>query len=148
MEVSERGLNLIKRFEGLSLKPYICPSGHKTIGYGNTFYEDGTKVSMDDKPITIKRAEMLLKLIVDKFAIGVKKVLKVPLEQYQFDAVISFAYNVGLGSLKSSTLLKKINSGEFKEASEEFGKWNKASGKVLTGLTKRREAERQMFIGL
>jgi lysozyme len=148
MEVSERGLNLIKRFEGLSLKPYICPSGHKTIGYGNTFYEDGTKVSMDDKPITIKRAEMLLKLIVDKFAIGVKKVLKVPLEQYQFDAVISFAYNVGLGSLKSSTLLKKINNSEFKEASEEFGKWNKASGKVLTGLTKRREAERQMFIGL
>jgi lysozyme len=85
---------------------------------------------------------------VDKFAIGVKKVLKVPLEQYQFDAVISFAYNVGLGSLKSSTLLKKINNSEFKEASEEFGKWNKASGKVLTGLTKRREAERQMFIGL
>jgi len=122
--------------------------GIKLSAMGNTFYEDGTKVSMDDKPITIKRAEMLLKLIVDKFAIGVKKVLKVPLEQYQFDAVISFAYNVGLGSLKSSTLLKKINNSEFKEASEEFGKWNKASGKVLTGLTKRREAERQMFIGL
>jgi len=91
---------------------------------------------------------MLLKLIVDKFAIGVEKVLKVPLEQNQFDAVVSFAYNVGLGSLKSSTLLKKINNSEFKEAYKEFGKWNKAKGTVLTGLTLRREAERQMFIGL
>jgi lysozyme len=148
MEVSERGLNLIKRFEGLSLKPYLCPAKIPTIGYGNTFYEDGTKVAMDDKPITIKRAEMLLKLIVDKFAIGVEKVLKVPLEQNQFDAVVSFSYNVGLGSLKSSTLLKKINDGKFLEASKEFGRWNKANGKILDGLTKRREAERQMFIGL
>jgi len=148
MEVSERGLNLIKRFEGLSLKPYLCPAKIPTIGYGNTFYEDGTKVAMDDKPITIKRAEMLLKLIVDKFAIGVEKVLKVPLEQNQFDAVVSFSYNVGLGSLKSSTLLKKINDGKFLEASKEFGRWNKANGKILDGLTKRREAERLLFIGL
>jgi lysozyme len=148
MEISVRGLNLIKRFEGLSLKPYICPSGHFTIGYGNTYYEDGTKVAMDDKPITIKRAEMLLKLIVDKFAIGVEKVLKVPLEQNQFDAVVSFSYNVGLGNLKSSTLLKKINDGKFLEASKEFGKWNKAKGKILDGLTKRREAERLLFIGI
>jgi len=148
MEVSERGLNLIKRFEGLSLKPYLCPAKIPTIGYGNTYYEDGTKVAMDDKPITAKRAEMLLKLIVDKFAIGVEKVLKVKLEQNQFDAVVSFAYNVGLGNLKTSTLLKKINNSEFKEAYKEFGKWNKAGGKVLTGLTLRREAERQMFIGI
>jgi lysozyme len=148
MEVSVRGLNLIKRFEGLSLKPYLCPAKIPTIGYGNTFYEEGTKVAMDDKPITIKRAEMLLKLIVDKFAIGVEKVLKVPLEQNQFDAIVSFAYNVGLGSLKSSTLLKKINDGKFLEASKEFGRWNKANGKILDGLTKRREAERQMFINL
>jgi len=148
MEVSVRGLNLIKRFEGLSLKPYLCPAKIPTIGYGNTFYEEGTKVAMDDKPITIKRAEMLLKLIVDKFAIGVEKVLKVPLEQNQFDAVVSFSYNVGLGSLKSSTLLKKINDGKFLEASKEFGRWNKANGKILDGLTKRREAERLLFIGL
>jgi lysozyme len=148
MEVSERGLNLIKRFEGLSLKPYLCPAKIPSIGYGNTYYEDGTKVTMDDKPITAERAEKLLKLIVDKFAIGVEKVLKVPLEQNQFDAVVSFAYNVGLGNLKSSTLLKKINDGKFLEASKEFGRWNKADGKILDGLTKRREAERQMFIGL
>jgi len=148
MEVSERGLSLIKRFEGLILKPYLCPAKIPSIGYGNTYYEEGTKVTMDDKPITTERAEMLLKLIVDKFAIGVEKVLKVKLEQNQFDAIVSFAYNVGLGNLKSSTLLKKINSSEFKEAYKEFGKWNKAKGKVLTGLTLRREAERQMFIGL
>jgi len=148
MEVSERGLNLIKRFEGLILKPYLDVVNVPTIGYGNTFYEDGTKVAMNDKPITTERAEMLLKLIVDKFAIGVEKVLKVKLEQSQFDAIVSFAYNVGLGNLKSSTLLKKINNSEFKEAYKEFGKWNKANGKVLTGLTLRREAERQMFIGL
>jgi len=148
MKVSEKGINLIKRFEGLILKPYLCPAKIPTIGYGNTFYEDGTKVTMNDKPITAEMAEKLLKITVNNFALKVQEIIKVTLLQHQFDAIVSFAYNVGIGNLKKSTLLKKINNSEFKEAIFEFGKWNKAGGKVLKGLTTRREAERQMFIGL
>ena len=146
MTVSDKGIELIKKFEGLSLKPYICPSGHSTIGYGNTFYEDGSKVTMSDKLITAERATAMLKVVVSQFAVGVAKLITFKgVSQHQFDALVSFAYNVGLGNLKSSTLLKRVNKNEMELASMEFKKWDKAGGKVLAGLTKRREAEAMLF---
>ena len=146
MTVSDKGIELIKKFEGLSLKPYICPSGHSTIGYGNTFYEDGSKVTMSDKLITPERATAMLKVVVSQFAVGVAKLITFKgVSQHQFDALVSFAYNVGLGNLKSSTLLKRVNKNEMELASMEFKKWDKAGGKVLAGLTKRREAEAMLF---
>ena len=146
MEVSNKCIELIKKFEGLSLKPYLCPARIPTIGYGNTFYEDGTKVTMSDKLITAERATAMLKVVVSQFAVGVAKLITFKgVSQHQFDALVSFAYNVGLGNLKSSTLLKRVNKNEMELASMEFKKWDKAGGKVLAGLTKRREAEAMLF---
>jgi lysozyme len=146
MIVSDKGIELIKKFEGLSLKPYLCPARIPTIGYGNTFYEDGTKVTMSDKLITAERATAMLKVVVSQFAVGVAKLITFKgVSQHQFDALVSFAYNVGLGNLKSSTLLKRVNKNEMELASMEFKKWDKAGGKVLAGLTKRREAEAMLF---
>lgn len=146
MTVSDKGIELIKKFEGLSLKPYLCPARIPTIGYGNTFYEDGTKVTMSDKLITAERATAMLKVVVSQFAVGVAKLITFKgVSQHQFDALVSFAYNVGLGNLKSSTLLKRVNKNEIELASMEFKKWDKAGGKVLAGLTKRREAEAMLF---
>ncbi len=146
MTVSDKGIELIKKFEGLSLKPYLCPARIPTIGYGNTFYEDGTKVTMSDKLITPERATAMLKVVVSQFAVGVAKLITFKgVSQHQFDALVSFAYNVGLGNLKSSTLLKRVNKNEMELASMEFKKWDKAGGKVLAGLTKRREAEAMLF---
>lgn len=146
MTVSDKGIELIKKFEGLSLKPYLCPARIPTIGYGNTFYEDGSKVTMSDKLITAERATAMLKVVVSQFAVGVAKLITFKgVSQHQFDALVSFAYNVGLGNLKSSTLLKRVNKNEMELASMEFKKWDKAGGKVLAGLTKRREAEAMLF---
>ena len=146
MTVSDKGIELIKKFEGLSLKPYLCPARIPTIGYGNTFYEDGNKVTMSDKLITAERATAMLKVVVSQFAVGVAKLITFKgVSQHQFDALVSFAYNVGLGNLKSSTLLKRVNKNEMELASMEFKKWDKAGGKVLAGLTKRREAEAMLF---
>ena len=147
MLISKNGLNLIKKFEGFSSKPYLCPANVPTIGYGNTFYEDGTKVTLQDNPITEERASELLEFIANKnFGRFVNVTVKVPINQNQFDALVSFAYNLGNGSLQQSTLLKKINDSDYIGASEEFLKWNKSGGKVLSGLTKRRSAEQELFL--
>ena len=147
MKISSRGLDLIKEFEGLSLKPYLDVVNVPTIGWGNTYYPDGKKVTLNDKPIDELKANELLEYIANKdFGSFVSKVVKVPLNQNQFDALVSFAYNVGNGSLQNSTLLKKLNSGDYQGASNEFLKWNKSGGKVLNGLTKRREKERALFL--
>lgn len=146
MKISNKGLELIKTFEGLSLKPYLDAVNIPTIGYGSTYYEDGTKVTMKDKPITEQRACEILEYIANKdFGSNINKVVKVSLTQLQFDALVSFAYNLGLGNLRTSTLLKKVNDKDFKGAALEFPKWNKAGGKVLPGLTARRLAEKELF---
>lgn len=144
--ISDNGLNLIKQFEGLRLKPYLDAVGVPTIGYGNTFYENGQKVSINDAPITEQRATELLRLVVAKFEKGVSGCLKVEVTQNQFDALVSFAYNVGLGNLQKSTLLRLINQGNFKAAAEQFTRWNRAGGRILNGLTRRREAEKALFL--
>lgn len=147
MQLSEKGLNLIKEFEGFRSNPYKCSAGVATIGYGSTYYRNGKKVSMSDKPISEDEANSLLAYIANKdFGEFVNKVVKVELNQNQFDALVSFAYNLGNGNLQNSTLLKKVNQKDFVGASKEFVKWNKAGGKELIGLTKRREKERDLFL--
>lgn len=141
MTPSPRALDLIKQFEGLKLSAYICPAGVPTIGYGTT-----KGVRMGDT-ITAAEAERMLAQDVEKFAKGVREAVKVPLEQHEFDALVSFAYNVGLGAFRTSTLLRLLNAGDKEAAAKQFDRWNKAGGKPLAGLTRRRAAERKLFEG-
>jgi len=146
MKVNKDGLYLIAEFEGLSLKPYMCPAKKATIGYGNCYYRDGRKVTMLDNPITKEEALELLKVIVDSFAKQVDKLVSTPLNQNQINAVVSFAYNVGIGNLKNSTLLKLINKDHNQLAiSNEFLKWINVGGKKSNGLEKRRIKESQIY---
>lgn len=146
MTISEKGLKLIKKYEGFRNHPYKCSAGIPTIGYGNTYYEDGTRVKLSDEPITIKRGEKLLEMVVKQFEQGVNKLVKVDLNQNQFDALVSFAYNVGLGALAKSTLLKKINNNPFDEnILYQFKRWDKANGVSLKGLRKRRNEEAFLY---
>ena len=147
MKISNNGLELIKQFEGLSLKPYLDAVNIPTIGYGSTYYEDGTKVTLKDKPITEERATQLLEFIANKtFSENINKVVKVPLNQNQFDALVSFAYNIGNKNFNWSTLLKKLNLSDYEGASQEFGRWNQANGKILNGLVLRRQKEKELFL--
>lgn len=145
MIISSKLRELVKHFEGCKLTAYVCSAGHNTIGYGNTFYENGVKVKPGDK-ITQQRAEELLDVILIKFVQQTNEVIKSSVNQNQRDALTDFAYNCGLGNLKSSTLLKKVNADpNDKTIREEFMKWNKGGGKVLNGLTRRREAEANLY---
>ena len=145
-KINKAGIDLVKQFEGLSLKPYKCPADIPTIGYGATYYEDGKKVTLQDPNITEARAEQLLVAHLDKFCKIVESLVKVTLTDNQFAALVSFTYNLGEGNLKSSTLLKKLNASNYADTATEFEKWNKAAGKVLAGLTKRRQAEKALFL--
>ena len=140
MTPSPRCVELVKHFEGFRAKPYLCPAGVPTIGYGHT---EG--VSLSDPPITQESAAALLEEDLAVFAAGVARLLTAPVAQIQFDALVSFAYNVGLGNLQRSTLLKKVNAGDLAGAAREFAKWTKAQGRELPGLVKRRAAERALF---
>ncbi len=146
MKISENGLNLIKQFEGFSSTPYLCPAKIPTIGGGSTYYPDGKKVTLQDKEITEEKAFEILEYIANKdFGSNINKVVKVPLNQNQFDALVSFAYNIGNGNFNSSTLLRWLNQGNYKEASMQLLRWDKSKGIVLNGLTKRRKAEKALF---
>ncbi|WP_048331013.1 lysozyme [Bizionia psychrotolerans] len=146
MKTSIEGLNLIKKYESFRNHPYLCPSEIPTIGFGNTYYEDGTKVKLSDSPITIKQAETLLKSTVKKFEEGVNDLVEVDLNQNQFDAIISFVYNIGLGAFEDSTLLKRINNNpEDEDIKYQFSRWNKADGKILKGLKRRRNEEAFLY---
>jgi lysozyme len=145
MKLNKAGEDLIKSFEGLRLTAYKCSANKDTIGYGNTFYEDGTPVKQGDK-ITKERAESLFELISASFAMKVSPLIKSTINENQFGALVSFAYNAGVGNLQKSTLLKKVNANP-SDASirDEFMKWDKAAGKKLAGLTKRRRAEADLY---
>ena len=137
---------LCRRFEGLYLRPYLCPAGVPTIGYGATFYEDGTKVSLRDKPITKDRAEALLTWHLEYgFLPSVTRLCTGADTPERLAALLDFAFNLGLGNLKASTLRKRVNQGDWLDAKVQIMKWNKAGGKILKGLTRRREAERQLL---
>jgi lysozyme len=139
--ITKEGLELIKSFEGLRLETYLCPANIPTIGYGST----GSHVKMGMK-ITETEAEDLLIEDLERFEVGVEKLCKVQLSDNEFSALVSFSFNVGLGALEKSTLLKVLNSGDKVGAAPQFLRWNKAGGKVLNGLTKRREAEMKLFL--
>lgn len=148
MKINDAGLSLIKRFEGLELVGYPDPApGNKglpiTIGYGSTRIF-GRLVKLGEK-ITLAQAEAQLKLDVQVFENGVMRLVKVPLTPNQFSALVSFAYNVGLGNLQSSTLLKLLNAKQYHLVPAQFLRWNKAAGKVMKGLVNRRQAEAQLF---
>ena len=146
MKLDKKGLDLIAEFEGLSLKPYLCSAKVPTIGYGSTFYENGTKVKLTDAPITKQRAEQLLKNTADKFAEKVAVLITKPITQNQFNALVSFAFNVGVSALKVSTLLKLVNNNpNDANIAKEFLRWNKAGGRVVQGLTNRRIKESALY---
>ncbi|AVG37688.1 TPA: lysozyme [Enterobacter asburiae] len=145
MQTSEKGIALIKQFEGCKLTAYQDSVGVWTIGYGWTQPVDGKPIRAG---MTIKQetAERLLKTGLVSYESDVSRLVKVGLTQGQFDALVSFTYNLGARSLSTSTLLRKLNSGDYAGAADEFLRWNKAGGKVLNGLTRRREAERALFL--
>lgn len=136
-----RNKEIIKQSEGLRLEAYLCPAGVWTIGYGHT-----GKDVVEGMKITRGEAEKLLEGDLEKFEKDILKMVKVGLTQNQFDALVSFTYNVGGGALKTSTLLKKLNAGDYMGAADEFLKWTKAGGKELPGLVKRRRTERALFL--
>jgi GH24 family phage-related lysozyme (muramidase) len=146
MKTNELGLDLIKSFEGMRLVPYKDSVGIPTIGIGATFYQDGRKVSMTDKPMTEAQVTDLLRFHIQKFEQGVLGLVKVPLNSNQFSALVSFSFNVGTGNLQTSTLLKKLNALDYTGAADEFLKWAKAKGQELPGLVRRRKAERDLFL--
>ena len=140
MKPSERGLALIRQFEGLRLSAYKCPAGVSTIGYGTT---KGVKMG---QTITRDEADRMLAEDAQRFADRVAALVKVPLSQNQIDALTSFVYNVGPTAFANSTLLRVLNAGLYKDASDQFLRWNKAANNVIAGLTRRRIAERELFL--
>jgi lysozyme len=145
-KVSSKGLDIIKKYEGFSSKPYLCPSKVITIGYGSTYYEDGSKVKLTDSPITQERATELLEALLVSFERAVDSYCTDSINQNQFDSLVSFAYNCGVGNLKSSTLLRKVNVNPNNPTiKDEFLKWTKGGGKTLSGLVRRRTEEAQLY---
>jgi lysozyme len=145
-KTSQKGIDLIKSFEGFSAKPYLCPAKICTIGYGATFYPNGKKVTMNDKAITEAEAVELLKNMLISFEKYVDSYCVDSINQNQFDALVSFCYNLGPNNLKKSTLLKKVNANPNDETiKDEFMKWVKSNGKTLKGLVRRREAESALY---
>jgi lysozyme len=142
--INQATKELILKYEALKLKPYLCEAGVPTIGIGSTVYSDGTKVKLSDKPITEDKAWKLFYVILKQYSDAVTKAVHVPLTDNQYGALVSFTYNVGIGAFKSSTLLRKLNDKDY-NVGMEFAKWNKVNHKVSNGLTKRRQAEWELF---
>ena len=145
---SSLGLNLIKKYEGLRLNAYLCPASVVTIGYGSTKYPNGKKVLLGEKLSGEKEATQLLLATLDPYEAAVNKHLP-NINQCQFDALVSFCYNVGTGAFIKSTLLKKakVNNAD-PSILDEFLRWNKAAGKVMNGLTNRRREEANLYFSI
>jgi GH24 family phage-related lysozyme (muramidase) len=148
MGISENGIHLIKQFEGFRKFLYNDPVGHCTIGYGTLVHKgmcNGTEPLEYKAGISEQRATELLIKKVEQFAEAINALVHVPLNQNQFDALVSFVYNVGAGALQRSTLLKELNRGNYEKVPFELRKWVKAAGRTLPGLVKRREAEAALY---
>ncbi len=149
MQLSDVGFQLIAEFEGFRSAPYLDAVGIPTIGYGNTYYTDGRKVKMSDKPISRDEAKALKLAIINKdFAPAVRRVIQgvpIPVTQGMFDAMVSLAYNIGTGAFAKSSVVRHLKQGNKEAAADAFLLWNKAGGRVLNGLTRRRQAERRVF---
>ncbi|WP_407507355.1 lysozyme [Acinetobacter baumannii] len=142
---SDVGVDLISSFEGTRTTAYDDGVGIWTIGTGTTVYPNGVKVKQGDT-CTPEQAKVYFKHDLAKFEKTVNEAVTVPLNQNQFDALVSLTYNIGSGAFKNSTLLKKLNKGDYQGAADQFLVWNKAGGKVMKGLVRRREAERALFL--
>lgn len=145
MNASESCIRLIKDCEGFRPKPYLCPAGVPTIGYGSTRYADGRPVKLTDPPITGQEAQAIMITTLKEYEAAVTRYVTVPLNQNQFDALVDFAYNAGAQNLRTSTLLKLLNQGKYKEAADQFGKWVYGGGEKLAGLVMRRDMEKKLF---
>jgi lysozyme len=138
---------LCKTFEGYRAKPYLCPAGIPTIGYGSTYYADGVKVTLNDPPISEDQAhDLLMRELAHTFLPGVLRLCPILLtDERKCNATVDFAYNLGVGRLQTSTLRRKINAQDWDGAKQQLLLWNKGNGRVLPGLDKRRRAECQLF---
>jgi len=134
---------LCKHFEGFRSKPYLCPAGVATIGYGSTYYADGKKVTLQDTPINEPEAyKLLLNELHHTYLTGVLRYCPVLIaDENKLNAIVDFCYNLGVGRLQTSTLRRKINEQNWEAAKVELMRWNKGNGKILAGLVKRRKAE-------
>jgi lysozyme len=151
MKISQSGLDIIKEFEGLKLQAYAATEDERkrgiwTIGYGSTYWPDGRKVKQGDNLTDAKQAETLLRTTVEQYEKAVSGTVKVHLTQNQFDALVSFAFNIGISAFKGSTLVKILNKTDITPVADQLLVWNKQSGKVLNGLVRRREMERSLFL--
>jgi lysozyme len=158
VKISEAGIQLIKSFEGCHNTPYRCPAALWTIGYGHVLYPDQARLKTPERALygikdehnrifEYDEIDSLLEKDLERFETGVLRLCPSAADsQSQFDAIVSFSFNVGLGNLQASTLRMKYNRGDYDGAADEFLKWNKAGGKVLRGLERRREAERALFL--
>ena len=143
--LSDNGMKLLEQFEGLRLEAYLDSASIATIGFGSIKYPNGNKVKLGDK-ITKAQAKEYKLHDLKEFENTVNTSVKFPLTQNQYDALVSLSYNIGSGAFKNSTLLKKLNSGNYKGAAEQFLVWNKVNSKKVQGLVNRREAERNLFL--
>ena len=139
LNIGQRGIEIIKHFEGCELEAYKCPAGVWTIGYGHI------KGVSEGMSITQEQAEQMLLDELKEYENYINELVVVDLSQNQFDALVSWVYNLGPANLKSSTLLKVLNSGDYAGVPEQIERWNKAGGKVLEGLIRRRLAESSLF---
>lgn len=146
MRISEKGLNLIKSREAFKSKPYLCPAGKPTIGYGMIIYPNGKAVTLQDKPLTESEADSMLRKLVMEYETGVNVYVRATLNQNQFDALTCFCYNIGVPRFAGSTLVKMVNKNPNDPLiRNKFMEWNKSDGKVLRGLTLRRDAEATLY---
>ena len=146
MKISQKGIDLIKEFEGCKLQAYKCPAGVWTIGIGSTLYANGTKVKQGDNLGNVEQAFELLRNTLSSYEKAVNAI-GVQLTQHKFDALVCLCYNIGVGNFSSSTLVKMLKSKEPKEeTAKQFLRWNKAGGVEMAGLTRRREAEKNLFL--
>jgi len=139
----ELAAELCRQFEGYRSKPYLCPAGIPTIGYGSTYYADGRKVQLTDTPMSEPEARALLMAeLSHTYAPGVLRLCPgLATNERRFNAIVDFVYNLGIGRLQTSTLRRKINAGDWESAKEQLMLWTRGGGKVLPGLVKRRTAE-------
>ena len=144
--ISDKCINLVKSFEGFFSKPYLCPANVPTIGYGTILYPNGKKVTLQDLPIDEKKAIEFMRFELNQKAKEVDAMTTDAVNQRQFDALVSFAYNCGSGALKGSTLLKRVNANPSDPTIiDAFLMWTKADGKTLNGLVRRRKAEAKLY---
>ena len=141
MKLDKVGKDFIKNFEGLRLTPYLCTGNVPTIGWGTT-----KGITLNHPPITREQADQWFDRDIKVFEDAVLRLVKVKLNQNQFNALVSFTYNVGVGAFTNSTLLRLLNASDYKGAADQLPRWNRSGGKVTNGLVRRRAAERAMFL--